>query len=200
MPALIIFIKNPVKGKVKTRLAATVGDDKALDIYKILLQHTRRIAMEVDVVRLLFYSDAVVLQDDWPVSHFHKHTQKGNNLGERMAHAFATAFERHKKAIIIGSDCAALTSAILEGAFAKLDSHDFVIGPATDGGYYLLGMRRWVPTLFEHIEWSTSTVFTETLKKISNMGGTYALLPTLSDVDNEADWEKAKGQIDTPPA
>ena len=188
--SLLIFIKNPEKGKVKTRLAATVGDDKALAIYIALMEHTRNIALATNTNRLLFYSQHLNFEDQWSNEDFQKSLQVEGDLGSKMKAAFATAFEHSQKAIIIGSDCASLNAEIVADAFAKLDDHDFVIGPAMDGGYYLLGMRSFEPAVFDDMEWSTESVFSDTVKTIEGLGKTYGLLPELSDIDFEEDWEK----------
>jgi len=188
--ALITFIKNPEKGKVKTRLAATVGDEKALAIYKALMEHTRNIALAIETNRLLFYSQRINFSDEWSNEDFQKALQAEGDLGTKIKTAFATAFEQAQKVVIIGSDCASLTAEIVQYAFAKLDNHDFVIGPAMDGGYYLLGMSYFESRLFENIEWSTSSVFPDTIKIIEGQQKNYALLPELSDIDFEEDWEK----------
>ena len=188
--ALLIFIKNPEKGKVKTRLAQTAGNDKALIIYKALLQHTRKITSTIKASRYLFYSNFIDQHDLWSAVDFIKMQQEGTNLGARMKNAFAMAFEKHQKVIIIGSDCASLNTAIINQAFRLLDDHDFVVGPAIDGGYYLLGMRQHNLTIFEEIAWSTANVFPSTIKKIEHLSASYTLLPTLSDIDTESDWNK----------
>jgi len=193
--ALIIFVKNAEKGKVKTRLASTLGDEKALKIYLALLDHTRKIAQKVDANRLLFYSNNIQKNDDWPLTDFDKLNQEGNNLGDRMTHAFHTAFQQYHKVVIIGSDCASLTTKIIQNAFDHLAQHDFVIGPAMDGGYYLLGMRTFHPSLFQDIEWSTEKVLSATIQKINALQKTYTLLPELSDIDYEEDWEKYGWEI-----
>lgn len=188
--ALLIFIKNAALGKVKTRLANTVGAAKALQIYRALMAHTRQLACTVSVSRLLFYSNFVDTEDQWSTNDFQKHLQQGNDLGARMQQAFSLAFEQHQKVVIIGSDCASLTSAIINEAFDLLDQHPFVIGPAIDGGYYLLGMNQFTPQLFDNMTWSTDTVLSDTLQRIESTGATYALLPRLSDIDFEEDWDK----------
>ncbi len=188
--ALIIFIKNPELGKVKTRLAETVGDEKALIIYQELLKHTQQIAGEVVATRLLFYSKFIDTNDNWNNQAFQKQLQQGSDLGERMQRAFEQALIKYEKAVIIGSDCASLTPAIIEKSFQALDTHDFVIGPAEDGGYYLLGMKQIEPTLFQKMEWSTEQVLAETLKRIEAKQASCALLPTLSDIDYWEDWVK----------
>ncbi|MEN0005846.1 MAG: TIGR04282 family arsenosugar biosynthesis glycosyltransferase [Bacteroidota bacterium] len=188
--ALIIFVKNPEKGKVKTRLASTVGDERALKIYLALLAHTRNIALAISAKRYLFYSAYVDQQDDWPNGDFQKTLQHNGDLGARMEAAFADCLAENKKVVIIGSDCASLTATIVQEAFSQLDKYDLVIGPALDGGYYLLGMKTPHPFLFQSMVWSTESVFQETINRITAASLTYATLPTLSDIDYEEDWEK----------
>ncbi len=187
--SLLIFIRNPQLGKVKTRIAHSAGDAEALRIYHILLAKTRVAALGLHAKRMLFYSDFLEEQDIWNPHYFYKKTQEGADLGARMQRAFETAFaEGAKKAVIIGSDCPDLTGPDIRRAFSRLDKVDVVLGPVPDGGYYLLGMKRLEPTLFTDIEWSTDTVLARTLEKIQAAGKSYALLPELSDVDTEADW------------
>lgn len=193
--ALLIFIKNPEKGKVKTRLAKTLGDDQALRIYLALLEHTRRIALSLEIERYVFYSSFIEKNDAWLATDFHQHLQSDGGLGKRMSIAFETAFQDHQKVVIIGSDCASLTTNIVEKAIKQLDSHDFVIGPAIDGGYYLLGMKMYEPSVFEKIEWSTETVLAATIQRIKSLQKNYYLLPELSDIDYQEDWEKYGWEI-----
>jgi len=188
--ALIIFIKNPEKGKVKTRIAQTAGDEKALAVYKALMEHTRKIAEALPVNRRLFYSQFINESDHWSRQKFQKDLQIEADLGTKMATAFHTVFKTNEKVVIIGSDCASLTPKIVRKAFKKLDEHDFVIGPAMDGGYYLLGMKQFTPEVFSNIEWSTETVCSTTIERIENIGKNYLLLPELSDIDYEEDWIK----------
>lgn len=191
MNHLLIFIKNPIKGRAKTRLAATVGDDEALRIYLELLKHTRNIATQIDTHRNLFYSHFIDNKDEWSNEAFDKQLQIDGDLGEKMAAGFQTTFENGAtKAVIVGSDCASLTKEIVDAAFAQLETNDFVIGPADDGGYYLIGMKEFTPELFQNIAWSTEQVFPQTIEVINNKNKSYALLPTLSDIDYEEDWLK----------
>ena len=192
---LIIFVKNPEKGKVKTRLAATVGDDKALSIYLELMRHTREIALATDVKRLLFYSQNINTADAWSNENFEKHLQADGDLGDRMSAAFQTALAQSEKAVIIGSDCASLTPEIVREAINALDENDFVVGPTFDGGYYLLGMKKIAPSLFEKVEWSTESVFTTTIDRIKALGASYHLTEKLSDIDYEEDWVKYGWEI-----
>jgi rSAM/selenodomain-associated transferase 1 len=188
--SLLIFIKNPVLGKVKTRLAATLGAEQALAIYHELLRHTRKTSLQIDAARFLYYSDSIDLDDDWNSNDFNKKIQYGHDLGARMAHAFETALNTSSKVVIIGSDCPLLEPAHLALAFEKLEEYPFVIGPALDGGYYLLGMRNFFPPLFQDMTWSNDAVLTNTLKRIERSEQSYFLLPALPDVDTEADWKK----------
>jgi len=193
---IIIFIKNPVLGKVKTRLAATLGDQKALEIYQRLLDVTRKTVTKVNAKYHLFYSDVIDMDDDWDIQEFDKYLQQGNDLGERMSAAFRNIFLQNdasvlQKVVIIGSDCPALTPDILEMAFTILEDSDVVVGPTFDGGYYLLGMKEYHAALFENINWSTDTVYQETNDKSRLLHLNIADLPTLSDIDNESDWNKA---------
>ncbi len=188
---LLIFTKNPRLGRVKTRLAQTLGNAEALRIYRFLLEKTREATLGVVAQRWLFYSDWVEAGDEWPEKFFRKFVQWGPELGARMQDAFQRAFDTGaKKAIIIGSDCPELSSALLEEAFSRLEDHDMVLGPSTDGGYYLLGMKSPAPALFRGIAWSTDTVCAATLEKIQAAGKSVFLLPELTDVDTEADWRQ----------
>lgn len=189
MNTLILFIRNPELGKVKTRLAASIGDEEALNIYRFLLDHTRRIALEVQTKRMLFYSENIVQNDEWDEAFFEKHLQHHGDLGERMHQAFQKAFETGaQKVVIAGSDCPELEAGILNEAFDLLDTHDAVLGPSQDGGYYALGLKAPLPEIFENMVWSTETVFSETLTRLKNTGKSCALLPVLNDVDTEEDW------------
>jgi len=188
--ALLIFIKNAEKGKVKTRLAKTVGDEKALQIYQELLRYTREVSLKVEADRFLFYSNFIPDSDHWEIADFKKLVQDGEGLGQRMSNAFQYVFQSHNRALIIGSDCATLTPDIIQKAYDSLENHSFVLGPAKDGGYYLLGMRDFDAAVFENMEYSVASVLDETIKRIKDLGKSYFLLPELSDIDTEEDWNK----------
>lgn len=195
MNAIIIFIKNPELGKVKTRLAETLGNQKALDIYNSLLDYTRTVASLFNAKRFLFYSSEIH-NDNWSTDLFDKKLQSGDNLGERMYNAFEEVLKANSKAVIVGSDCPKLSPMILSDAFKALDDNDVVIGPSLDGGYYLLGMNSLHATLFQDINWSTDQVLPRTLDKINADGLKYKLLTALSDVDYEEDWLQYGWQLD----
>ncbi len=190
---LMVFVKNPQKGRVKTRLAKTVGDEKALEIYKVLLDHTLTIAKKGNYDKAIFYSDYIDETDLWNKAKFHQFVQEGIDLGERMLGAFKQAFSKqYKSVIIIGSDCLDLNEHIIGDAFDVLRKHEVVIGPAKDGGYYLLGMRTLYEELFMNKQWSTENVLPKTLMDISRLNISMKQLPTLSDIDEEKDLEEYK--------
>lgn len=192
---LIIFVKNPLLGKVKTRLAAAIGDEKALEVYLQLLDITRSECLKTACTRNIFYSDEIT-DDAWDNDHFNKFVQQGNDLGERMNNAFEQVFALGaKKAMIIGSDCPQLSSKLLEEAFSCLDEKDAIIGPATDGGYYLLGMKKPRPYLFENKEWSTDSVFASTISDFEANRISFHQLQELSDLDTINDLDLLKSHL-----
>lgn len=183
---LIIFTRNPELGKGKRRLAATLGDEKALEIYKFLLEHTRTITRNIYGVKQVWYSENVHKEDDWDNLVYEKFEQKGEDLGARMEYAFTQALKKHENVIIIGSDMYDLTALEIDEAFKKLNDHDAVIGPAEDGGYYLLGFKQNIPEgIFKNKDWGTSTVLEETLQNLQDLN--YVKLEERNDVDTEAD-------------
>jgi len=185
---IMIFIRNPEIGRVKTRLAKTIGDDKALHIYNLLLDHTNKVTKIVNADKVVFYSDYINDHDQWKKDGFKQLIQTGNELGEKMSNAFLKAFNMgYKKILIIGSDCLDLNENILTDAFIILNEKEIVLGPTIDGGYYLLGMKTFYPLLFQNKKWSTENVFLDTLLDVSNLRVSYELLPTLSDIDEEKD-------------
>ncbi len=186
--ALVIFTRNPELGKCKTRLAKVVGDKSALKIYKYLLQHTANVSKEVDADRFVFYSESIQDNDIWDDSFFNKKLQYGNDLGERMQNAFQQLFDsNYKNVIIIGSDLLDLNSAIINKAFSLINEYDAVIGPAKDGGYYLLGLKAANPKLFKNKEWGTETVRRDTLNDLKN--STVFTLDELNDIDTFEDMK-----------
>ncbi len=191
---LIIFVRNPELGKVKTRLAKTVGNEVALAIYYQLLYHTRKVTQDLQIDKVVYYNDSIESSDLWDRTQFDKALQHGENLGEKMKNAFKKAFEKgYERVAIIGSDCMDLTSSIVEEAFTSLKSKNAVVGAAEDGGYYLLGMSQYSPQLFENKAWSTDEVFISTLEDFARLNLTYHELPVLKDIDTEKDlgsWAK----------
>lgn len=179
---LLIFTRNPEFGKCKSRLAAKVGKQTALDIYKFLLDHTVSITKKLEANRTVLYSEEIWENDIWDNTIYQKQLQKGDDLGIRMKNAFEEGFNAgYTKIIVIGSDMFDLSQENLELAFKKLDSSDFVIGPAEDGGYYLLGMKILEPSLFVDKNWGTNTVLRDTLDNLKNKK--IELLEIRNDVD-----------------
>ena len=191
--ALIIFIRNPEKGKVKTRLAATVGEDRALSIYRELLQHTHKIALDTKADRFVFYADQIMQDDLWNSNDFIKRLQASADLGGKMEAAFSSLFQSgYKKIVIIGSDCLDLSTEMIEHSFNTLKNTEVVIGPATDGGYYLLGMQKPLPFIFDNKAWSTESVFQQTIDDLIKERISYQVLAKLGDIDTEEDWINSK--------
>lgn len=175
-------------GKVKSRLAATVGEQRALDIYKQLLSHTHTVSKKIDADKFIFYEDFLNAEDLWGNSIYKKFLQQGSDLGQRMKHAFEKLFSGgYEKIIIIGSDCYELNTSILNDAYEALSIVDLIIGPASDGGYYLLGMAKFIPVLFDNKSWSSATVYADTIKQAGQLNYTVQSLLTLNDVDVESD-------------
>lgn len=186
--AVIIFVKNPVLGKVKTRLASSIGAEKALEIYEKLVNHTLYAVKDIMADVFVYFSESVD-ENIFPFeNNFFKKVQVGNNLGERMNNAFKEVFDLwYDNVVIIGTDCPDINVDILDDAFLQLDNVNAVFGPAEDGGYYLLGMQKHYPQVFENILWSSSSVLYSTLSRCKQNNITYTLLPMLSDVDEEKD-------------
>ena len=179
---LLILTRNPELGKCKTRLATTVGDPAALAIYKFLLNHTVSVTKNLCVDKWVLYSEEIWEDDIWDNHIYQKKLQEGKDLGERMLNAFKEGFlAGFDQVIIIGSDMYHLAQKDLEKAFLQLKNHDYVVGPAEDGGYYLLGMKQLNEKLFQNKVWGTDTVLSNTLKDIE--GAHIALLDERNDVD-----------------
>jgi rSAM/selenodomain-associated transferase 1 len=194
---LLIFAREPVLGRVKTRLAADIGPEAALAAYRELLALTAAAVAAAQVPATVWLAEAPARDDlgppasvarpEWPGLPWQVQPAAGS-LGERMAHAFAEAFAAGAgRVAIIGTDCPKLTPDLLRQAFAQLATHDLVVGPATDGGYYLLGMTKLHASLFIDKQWSTSTVLPATLADAEHLGLRVAQLPTLADVDSGSD-------------
>ena len=194
--ALIIFVRHPEKGKVKTRLAASIGEEKAFSVYIELLEHTHAISALVHADKFVFYANKIQREDMWETPEFTKKLQTNDDLGGKMRSAFSVIFEMgYQQVIIIGSDCFELSTAMIELAFASLEVKEVVIGPANDGGYYLLGMKKLLPFIFEKKQWSTNNVFQQTINDLQREKISYSELAILTDVDTEEDWVKTKKQI-----
>lgn len=188
---LLIFTRNPELGKCKTRLAATIGNQKALDIYNFLLQHTVVVTKDVKAAKQVWYSEEIWEKDIWDAGIFTKKLQQGADLGARMALAFQEGFANgFERIIIIGSDMYDLTTTDIDQAFKALSTEDMVIGPAQDGGYYLLGMTTFTKGVFQEKAWGTDTVLKDTLTDLHDKK--IHLLETRNDIDLYEDIKDIK--------
>ena len=185
------MIKYPEPGKVKTRLAGDIGPEKAAMICRQMtervMKQTRPVATEYD--RFVFYDPLERVRDfmSW-LPHEKFMVQKGSDVGQRMDNAIRYLLEKGaEKAVITGADIPGLTSRIVLQAFEILDHADVAIGPARDGGYYLIGMKSPASELFRNITWSTGDVFAETVRALKHSGRSYRVLPVLSDLDTIED-------------
>lgn len=190
--AVLVFVRAPVPGTVKTRLAAAIGDEAALRVYRRLAEHTlREAAALADGVQVRVHhtpAGAGEAVRAWLGDEPAYLPQADGDLGARMGDAFARAFvEGAERVVIVGSDLPELSAELLRRAFALLDAHPAVLGPARDGGYYLLGLRRPVDGIFEGIAWSTPDVLAATLDRFRAAGIEPAMLETLADVDEAED-------------
>ena len=190
---LIVFTRYPEPGTTKTRLAALLGAHEAAAVQKKLTEFTIRQARKLMQLCPLsisvFYNGGNRKKiQQWLGPGFIYRKQGRGDLGQRMSHAFAEAFRQHyKRTVIIGTDCPYLKSSHMKQAFEALRLKDLVLGPAKDGGYYLIGLNWHEKTLFEGISWGTGSVLAETLKIAAGKGLTIKLLETLSDVDRPED-------------
>jgi uncharacterized protein len=195
---LIVFARAPVLGRVKTRLAASIGAERALAVHRRLFATTLALAESVAVdhreLRLhaddpaAFDATAAPLADrGWRVG-----PQRGDDLGARMNEALTCALADGERPVLIGSDCPSLRADDLRAAFAALPDHDAVFAPAEDGGYALVGIARPLPSLFDAVPWGTAEVMGVTRARIDAQGLRVAVLRTVWDIDVEADlrrWE-----------
>jgi rSAM/selenodomain-associated transferase 1 len=183
--ALALFLKNQRLGAVKTRLAAAIGNQRALEIYARLVALTLKAAKGVSASLHLFYGDA--LESTSINLQAEQHIQIGSGLGERMNNAFNELLNNYKKVVLIGSDLPEISATLIDEAFEKLDSCDLVIGPAEDGGYYLIALKAPQPSLFTSIEFSNAEVYERTLMCADSEKLKVAILKKLRDVDTADD-------------
>ncbi len=182
---LIVFVRNIKLGKVKKRLAKTIGNDSAFEVYNELVKITENITSNLQVEKHIYFSD-VVMDSKWKNNN--KVVQKGIDLGERMKNAFLDGFSNgFEKIVLIGSDLPDLTENIIYDSFHKLSNNDIVIGPAQDGGYYLIGLSKMNNAVFENKPWSQPTLLEITLQELQQNNQKIALLQTLNDIDTFED-------------
>lgn len=192
---LLVLTRLPVAGKVKTRLIPALGAAGAAALHRCLAEHTlatvrsfgrgRQTGLEV-----WYTGGNARAAQDWLGDGLGYHRQPAGNLGRRLALAFANSFAaKARRVVLVGTDCPALSEAILARAFADLALVDVVLGPAADGGYYLIGLAREQPQLFTDIAWGTGLVLAQTQAAIVRHELSYRLLPVLADVDRPGDLD-----------
>ncbi len=187
---LMIFINNPRRGKVKSRLAREVGVEQALKVYQRMLEVLREAALAGGWPRWLWYKASIEENDGWDTSEFEKKSQGEGDLGKRMEHAFREAFKHgFKKVVIIGAECPELNAEILQEAFSALNKKEAVIGPSTDGGFYLLGLTEF-KDIFEEIRWSTESVYSQMMAELRKKNISFAELRELSVLNTKEDLQK----------
>lgn len=178
---LIVFVKNIILGKVKTRLAKTIGDVGAFNIYYQLYSITEKESGKVTTDRHIYFSD-VIIPSGWEGGE--KFVQEGEDLGERMKNAFQYGFDQgYDKIVLIGSDLPNITTEIINSGFDALNESTITFGPAADGGYYLIGMSEMNTSVFENKPWSQSSLLDSTLQELSKQEVSVSLLETLNDID-----------------
>ncbi len=188
---LIVFAKNKLFGVVKTRLANSIGPDAAFKVYEKLFQITESETQKFSEVDKQIYFSHEIDESAW--GEVPKYIQEGKDLGTRMSNAFKAGFKAGYSQIIgIGADLPDLTAELLENAFEEIENHDFVFGPAVDGGYYLVGLNGDKGLyVFENKPWSTAELLKLTKAEIETNGHSLSLLEELNDIDTLEDLEKS---------
>ncbi|MGB2692921.1 MAG: TIGR04282 family arsenosugar biosynthesis glycosyltransferase [Thermodesulfobacteriota bacterium] len=197
---LIIFLKYPESGKVKTRLAKDIGNNEAARIYSLMALNIIESVVAPECYNTIIFYDPPEKEQEiknWVGKKEIQYApQAGNTLGDRISNAFKAVFSSGiEKAVIIGTDCLDVSSDIINVAIHLLDETEVVLGPAEDGGYYLLGLNKYEPQVFQDIDWSTEHVLEQTVLKIVENKLTYHKLKTLKDIDTVEDINDQFGDI-----
>lgn len=189
--ALIVFVKLPTPGQVKTRLAKTFGADTAAALYRCFVADTLAAARQSGYAPLLFFHppESINAVAAWLGHSITFLPQHGNDLGERMSDALHKTLADHRRAVLIGSDCPDLPYTLLQEAFEALTTHQAVVGPAGDGGYYLIGFtpEGFTEAAFTGMEWGGPNVFEATMDALATSGTNVHVLPVWNDVDDYDD-------------
>ena len=204
-----LFAKFWEPGRVKTRLAATLGDELACELYQIFLFHLLETVVSVTDQTTVVFSPAnqqadfrAAISPDWSLE-----AQSEGDLGDRMRNFFSkrlpsggsanggSAAQQATKVIAIGADCPQLPASEIQNAFDLLDDNDVVIGPSTDGGYYLIGMQGSLTEVFDGIDWSTPAVLPQTLDRLDKQNKSHSLLAERTDVDDQNDLQQMLAEL-----
>ncbi|GAA4888253.1 TIGR04282 family arsenosugar biosynthesis glycosyltransferase [Flaviramulus aquimarinus] len=182
---VIVFVKNIKLGKVKTRLAKTIGNQGAFDVYSELVQVTEKATSNLTANKRIYFSDAIV-NTKW--QNDYKTVQKGIDLGERMKNAFKKGFEDgYERIVLIGSDLPDITADHIDLGLKKLKKNEAVFGPAEDGGYYLIGLSKMHEFIFNNKPWSETSLLEKTINELQENKITFTTLKTLNDIDTFED-------------
>lgn len=182
---VIVFVKNIKLGKVKTRLAKTIGNQGAFEVYKELVNITEKATSQVKVDKRIYFSD-VIIEEKW--KGFEKFEQSGVDLGARMKNAFTKGFkDGYERIVLIGSDLPDIKATHIENGLDALKTSDVVFGPAVDGGYYLIGLSKIHYCVFDNKPWSQSNLLETTLEDLKSTNINYSILETLNDIDTFED-------------
>lgn len=182
---VIVFVKNIKLGTVKTRLAKTIGDFGAFEVYSELVKITENATEALTIDKRIYFSNAVV-ESQW--ENDFKTVQEGKDLGERMLNAFKDGFSAgYKKIVLIGSDLPDINATHITNGLSALQQNDVVFGPAEDGGYYLVGMSQLEASIFINKPWSQPNLLTETLQELHNNQISVGILEVLNDIDTYED-------------
>ncbi|GGD21042.1 TIGR04282 family arsenosugar biosynthesis glycosyltransferase [Hyunsoonleella pacifica] len=182
---IIVFVKNIKLGTVKTRLAKTIGNHAAFEVYKELVDITEKATSDIEVNKRIYFSD-VIIDSKW--KSFDKFVQEGEDLGIRMKNAFTKGFEDgYERIVLIGSDLPDINATHIKNGLKALNDSDVVFGPAVDGGYYLIGLSKLHNCVFDDKPWSQSNLLEDTIKELQSKSINYDILETLNDIDTFED-------------
>lgn len=207
---LALFAKFWRPGKVKTRLAATLGNQIACQVYFEFLSHLQNRLGDVANRRTVVFAPAGNRQEFSGLcgGRWELEVQSEGDLGDKLSHYFFQSLETQgsresgeitRKFVVIGSDCPRLDRSLIEKAFEALDRQPVVVGPSTDGGYYLIGMRKFFPEVFQRISWSSPKVFAETISRLQELDVGFELLPEMTDIDEVEDLVKLMWDLESEP-
>lgn len=210
MERLIIFTRYPIPGKTKTRMIPSLGYEGALTLHHEMTNHTLKISQQwlndypnsnqnPKYLAIYYHGGNQELMQLWLGKDHEYHQQSTGDLGEKMLSAIQESQQQnYQKIVIIGTDCPSLTPPLINQAFQQLNHKEIVLGPAQDGGYYLIGVKDTYPPLFKNIPWGTSRVFQDTINQIKQLQLSFSLLPILTDIDYPDDlwiWEEIKNHL-----